>query len=159
MSFTDKDTVRATSAMAGASVSGKVKDEQIDAAIPFAETELRKTIGDYDTVLAYSNSSTAAQIKQKAAYKIAESCFALGFVAKILTSAQLAASGFVKTIDIGKETRTFVSDSDRDQVIGMWRTMAMDKLRDYLETDRTDEDTGEVVGFDSKDRKLSFTVI
>lgn len=137
MSFTTPGIVRKVGSLSKLPAAGHVTDDQIDAAILSAEVQMRSRIvlvTDYDTVLAYTDEATAAQKKQKKAYTRAEACFAMAAMPNILTSSQLASTGLIQNVQIGKETRSFSFDSEKQKISDNWISQAELALRDYIVT-------------------------
>lgn len=145
-------TVRAIGSLDSSAGTGVVGDAQINAAITFATKRMAMLLADYATIAA----GTASQQKQD--YTDAESCFAMARLPELLTSAQLAATGIVKTIDKGKETRSFVSKADRQEIRDYWEEQAFIHIRSWLATSVTDS-AGEKIAATSKDKKFSVMAI
>lgn len=156
MPFTSPGMMKSVGSLDEESTTGRVKDRQMDSAIIYAEVTMRalslKT--SYDTVLAYNNASTDSQKETKRMYELAESCFALGRLPQLLTSAQLAATGLIKTFEVGKESRTFASQNEKDAIAANWIKQAYDALSKYLDTSVTDS-AGTKQAFVSKNKSVS----
>jgi hypothetical protein len=137
-----------------------VNDTQIDAAIKYATTALKglSLKVSYDTVLAYTESSSDEEQAMRAAYVDAESCLALSRLLPVLTGAQLAQTGLVETVTVGKEVRNYVSASTRQAITENWRKQAMEFLAPYLLTSQLDAG-GQVDAFVSKDKRISIAAI
>jgi hypothetical protein len=153
MSLATSDSVREAASLAEATLSGRVKDEQINAALPFAQERMQELITDYDDVVLLEVDND-----KRIAYKRAESLLAASFLPKVLTSVQLAATGIVSFLQRGEEKRTVGDEKAEEKIQAFFEGEALRVLRRYRSADILD-DAGKVIGVKSKKSKFSMMAI
>jgi hypothetical protein len=153
MSLATSDSVREAASLAEATLSGRVKNEQINAALPFAQERMQELISDYDDVVLLE-----VDDDKRIAYKRAESLLAASYLPKVLTSVQLAATGIVSFLQRGEEKRTIGDKKVEEKIQTFFEGEALRILRRYRSADILD-DAGEVIGVKSKKGKFSMMAI
>ena len=139
-SIADPSSVRAAGSLDLPSKGG-ASDDQLNAAITPAQTLILNYITDADYIAMRDYTGADADtLAMKAAFKLGESYFAMGFLANVLMGAQMEQTGFKTQSTIGRATTTFGNPVDISSIDDFWKGEGMNAIEDYLDLSYTDPD-------------------